>query len=270
MHMNAEDIEVCPTEFVELAGHIADAVGAIHLDYFRQGPVVEIKSDGTPVTQVDQLAERTVREMIAARYPGHGVIGEEYPPHLPDAEHVWVVDPLDGTQLYIMGRPTFGLLLALAYRGRFILGVVDHAALGDRWVGADGHGTSYNGVSARTRKGIALDEALIVRPGHRRGKALEDSAIDAVAAQCRWVQWGQAPHDYGLIASGHLDLVVSSGPKLHDLAPLDPVIRNAGGWVGDWNGKPITLESSGSLIACGDPALAAMLIDQLRDFAPTD
>jgi inositol-phosphate phosphatase/L-galactose 1-phosphate phosphatase/histidinol-phosphatase len=254
----------CPAQYIDLAERIADAVAAIHLAHFRRDPVVHIKPDGTPVTDVDREAETRVREMIAARYPDHGVIGEEYPATLPEADYVWVVDPLDGTQLYIIGRPSFGLLLALAYRGRFILGVVDHAALNERWLGIDGHGSFFNGAEAHVRRCRDLSESILVRPGHRADREREDRAIDSLARETRWVQWGLAPHDYGLLASGHLDLIVSSGPKVYDIAPLDPLIRNAGGWVGDWQGDPLSLASSGSLIACGDPALAGKVVSRLR------
>jgi inositol-phosphate phosphatase/L-galactose 1-phosphate phosphatase/histidinol-phosphatase len=254
----------CSGDLVEFAEEIADAVRKVHLQKFRRGVRVEIKDDGTPVTEIDRLAELTVRKMIAAEFPTHGVIGEEFPAHQTDADFVWVVDPLDGTQLYLMGKPLFGLLLAVAYRGRFILGLIDHAALDERWIGINGRGTFHNGSRVRTRKCPSLGDTMLVRPGHRAGGEKEDRAIDAFSQHSRWVQWGLTPYDYGLLVSGHIDLIVSAGPKLHDLAPLDPIIRNGGGGAVDWLGQPLTLASSGTLVACGDKDLLPEVISLLR------
>jgi inositol-phosphate phosphatase/L-galactose 1-phosphate phosphatase/histidinol-phosphatase len=254
----------CPHEFIMLAFRIADAVGRIHRRHFRQHVSIEIKQDGTPVTPVDREAERIVREMIAEVFPDHGVIGEEFPAHRPRAEYTWVVDPLDGTQLYIMGRPLFGLLLALAHNDRFILGMVDHAVMGERWIGVDGHGTYYNDVLVKTRRCAGLASAAIVRSGRNDNEYGSNKAIDAVAGASRWVQWGVTPYDYELVASGYLDMVIAVGPKLHDLAPLDPLIRNAGGVVTDWQGRAVNMKSEGSLIVCGDASLLPPMLKRLH------
>lgn len=245
----------CPTEFLQFSHRLADAVADIHRRHFRSEVTVEIKADGTPVTEVDRAAEEAVREQIMQAYPEHGVIGEEYPAHRPDAEYVWVVDPLDGTKLYLSGKPDFGLMLALAHHGRFILGVIDHAALGERWVGADGHGTVWNGRAVRTRPCPGPEQAVVCRPGpnsHTRGK---DALIDRITGAARWTHWGLPPHDYGLLAAGFIDLIVTAGPQVHDLAPLDPVIRNAGGAVCDWSGRALDIHSGPLVVAAGDPAL---------------
>ena len=138
-------------ELVALAGRLADASGAIARRYFRSGVGPEIKPDNSPVTIADREAEAAIRKLIGEAHPEHGVIGEEYGADRPDAEFVWVLDPIDGTKSFITGRPLFGTLIALAQRGKPVLGIVDHPALGERWVGAAGHPTLMNGKPVRTR-----------------------------------------------------------------------------------------------------------------------
>lgn len=254
----------CPTEFLQFSHRLADAVADIHRGSFRREVAVDIKPDGTPVTEVDRAAEETVRKQVMQAYPEHGVIGEEYPAHRPEAEYVWVVDPLDGTKLYLAGKPEFGLMLALAHRGRFILGVMDHAALGERWLGADGHGTTWNGHAVRTRRCGTLAHAVLCRPGPEPDTRNRQGGIDRIARATRWTHWGLPPHDYGLLAAGFLDLIVTAGPRVHDLAPLDPVIRNAGGAVCDWAGTPLDINSGPLVAAAGDAALLAQILPLLR------
>lgn len=258
-------MERCPEEFLDFAQHLADAAGAVHRRYFRKLVVVETKPDGSPVTRVDKEAELVVRNLVQERFPDHGVIGEEFPPLRQDADFVWVVDPLDGTKLFLLGIPQFGVLLALAHRGQFVLGVIDQPIVRDRWLGANGQGTYLNGMPVRTRPCPYLQEAVLCRPGIGDNTLGRDAAINRVSRRVRWVHWGVTCYDYGLLASGFIDLIVTAGPKLHDLAPLEPIIRSAGGVVSDWSGAPLTIASRDLLVACGDKALLIPVLRELHD-----
>ena len=255
--------DVCPAELVDFAQRVADAVGVVQLRYFRQAVPVDYKSDSSPVTLADREAEQAARELIMQHYPEHGILGEEYPAHQQDADYLWVIDPIDGTRLFMSGMPTFGLLLGLAYKGEFILGVIDHAAMGDRWVGAGGHGTRFNGEPVRTRSCSRLEDAVLCRPGYEWHTQGHDASIDAVDGQVHWSRWGIAPYDYGLVASGHLDLVVNMGPQVHDYAALEPVVRNAGGCVVDWYGERVRIGSPDHIIVAGDRALITQALPLL-------
>src|SRR5262249_45156905 len=102
-----------------------------------------------------------MRRLIAARFPEHGIIGEEYGPERADSEYVWVLDPIDGTKSFISGIPLFGTLIALAHRGRPILGVIDQPISRERWVGAAGKATTFNGKPVRCRPCPALAAATV-------------------------------------------------------------------------------------------------------------
>ncbi|HEX6094466.1 MAG TPA: inositol monophosphatase family protein, partial [Dongiaceae bacterium] len=122
-------------KLLRFASQLADASGAIIKKYFRQRFDVELKADASPVSTADRAAEAEIRRLIGEHYPAHGVIGEEYGADKPDAEIVWVLDPIDGTKSFITGRPLFGTLIALMREGRPAAGIIDHPAVGERWVG---------------------------------------------------------------------------------------------------------------------------------------
>jgi inositol-phosphate phosphatase/L-galactose 1-phosphate phosphatase/histidinol-phosphatase len=112
------DLYRFPQEFVNFAHRIADAVSAVHRRYFRKGVVAEFKLGDSPVTQADRESEQAMRQMVQEKFPHHGIIGEEFADYQPHAEYVWVIDPIDGTKLFVTGKPLFALLLALAHNGR--------------------------------------------------------------------------------------------------------------------------------------------------------
>ena len=135
----------CPAEFVDLAERLADASGQVVRRHFRTSIEIITKADASPVTIADREAEQMLRRMVKLAYPEHGLVGEEFAAERPDADYVWVFDPIDGTKSFITGRPFFGTLIALLHRGKPILGVIDHPAIGERWIGASGHPTTFQG-----------------------------------------------------------------------------------------------------------------------------
>lgn len=256
-------MEPCPPELVAFAGELADLAGEVQRRWFRRPVDIVVKADGSPVTPVDQEAEARMRERIAERFPSHGIIGEEAGRERAEAEWVWILDPLDGTKLFLSGIPWCSTLIGLAHRGRFVLGVIDQALMGERWLGADGHGTRWNGERVSTRACPTVADAVLCRPGledHTRGR---DADIDRACAGAGRLLWGASAYHVGLIASGWVDGVVTAGPKLHDLAPLDPILRNAGGAVSDWRGRPLDLETGPLLVGAGDPRLLDALQERL-------
>src|SRR5690349_13576901 len=129
-----------------------------------------------------------MRRLIAARYPDHGIIGEEYGREREDSEFVWVLDPIDGTKSFISGVPLFGTLIALAHNGRPVLGIIDQPISRERWIGAAGRATLLNGAAVRCRACPALAAATVfsTSPDMFRG---EDAAAHArVAAAAKLVR----------------------------------------------------------------------------------
>ncbi len=251
-------------EFLDFANQVADAVAEVHKKFYRQPVSTEYKDDTSPVTQADRESEIVVREMVMQRFPEHGILGEEFPPHQADADFVWITDPVDGTKYFMTGHPMFALLLGLSYRGEFVLGLINQPITGERWLGADGVGSFLNKQAIKTRRCDSIDKAILARPGFEWHTEGRDHYIDRIWKACHWAQWGVAPYDYGLLASGYLDVVINAGPLVHDFAALDPIIRNAGGLITDWHGDRLNVNSPNHIVACGDVNLLPDVISLLE------
>jgi fructose-1,6-bisphosphatase/inositol monophosphatase family enzyme len=109
------------------------------------------KSDFSPVTIADKLAEEKMRELIQKEFPSHGIIGEEFGKENPDAEYVWVLDPIDGTKSFISGALSFGTLISLLKNGKPIIGVINHPILNEFLIG-DNISSFLNGNKVQVRE----------------------------------------------------------------------------------------------------------------------
>lgn len=255
----------CDPAFVALAHQMADVSGPIARRYFRTPLAVDDKADMTPVTRADREAEAALRELIEARFPAHGIIGEEYGRVREDAEYVWVLDPIDGTRGFIAGLPLFGTLIGLLHGGRPILGMIDHPATGDRWVGAAGAPTTHNGKAAHVRACAALEQATLYATAPDMFSPERDVAFARVQARVKNARFGTDCYAYGLVAGGFGDLAIEGGMQVYDFMPLVPVVEGAGGTMTDWTGAPLTLASGDAVIAAGDARMHAAALALLRE-----
>jgi histidinol phosphatase-like enzyme (inositol monophosphatase family) len=246
------------------AGRLADAAGAAIRPYFRQRFEIETKDDASPVTAADRAAEDAIRTILEAERPADGIVGEEYGSVREAARHVWVLDPIDGTRAFVAGRPLFGTLIALMEDGVPVLGVIDQPIIGDRWLGARGRATTFNGAPCRTRACPSLGAARVGTTSPQAFDAATFAAFERLRPHTLDTLYGGDCHNYGLLASGHLDLVVEAGLKIHDFAALVPVVEGAGGVMRDWSGAPLTASSDGRVVASGDPALVDAVVALLR------
>jgi inositol-phosphate phosphatase / L-galactose 1-phosphate phosphatase / histidinol-phosphatase len=238
--------------FLALAAELADAAGSAIRPRFRQNISVDDKPDLSPVTAADRAAEQAMRRLIAARFPEHGIIGEEFGRERDDAEFVWVLDPIDGTKSFISGVPLFGTLIALARAGRPILGVIDQPILRERWVGAIGRPTTFNGKPIRCRPCPALEAATVFSTSPDMFKGPDAVAHGRVAAAAKLVRFGADCYAYGLLAHGFIDLVIEASLKPYDFSAMVPVVDGAGGVATDWQGRPLGLSSDGRVLVAGD------------------
>ncbi|MEQ1687210.1 MAG: inositol monophosphatase family protein, partial [Sphingopyxis sp.] len=190
---------------IALAHVLADAAGAAIRPFFRGDIGLEHKADATPVTLADRAAEAAMRRILTAERPRDGIIGEEYGVEREGAARQWVLDPVDGTTSFVAGRAIFGTLIALCQDGFPILGVIDQPIIGERWVGAVGQPTLFNGKAARTRPCRALGDALLATSGPQYfsdHQATHFMALAANTAHKRMIFGGDC-YNYALIASGH-------------------------------------------------------------------
>lgn len=249
------------------AEELASAAGAAILPHFRADLAIEDKSakDGKtvfdPVTIADRAAERAMRELIAARYPGHGIIGEEEGRQQGSSQLTWVLDPIDGTRAFVTGLPVWGTLIALNDGTRPILGIIDQPFTRERFIGTP-EGAWHNGKPIRTRACPNLAQACVMLTVPAAGaKVPEQAVFDAVAAQARIVRFGGDCYAYGLLAHGLVDVVLEAHLDIHDVQALIPVVEGAGGVITSWEGKDP--QHGGSVIACGDPVLHHQLLEMI-------
>jgi inositol-phosphate phosphatase / L-galactose 1-phosphate phosphatase / histidinol-phosphatase len=245
---SVQDLE----RFAALAFSLADITRGVSLRYFRNDYVTDTKSDASPVTIADRECEQLMRERIREQFPEHGIIGEEHGSDRPGATYVWVLDPIDGTKAFISGRPLFGALIALCRDGVPVIGVIDCPAVDDRWVGIEGRPTTHNDMPCYTRRCARLEDALMYSTSPYMFEGADAEAFDRLRQKVRYPLFGGDCHNYGLAASGWIDLVVEACMKVHDWAALVPIAEGAGGRLTDWQGKALTFESDGRVLMAGD------------------
>ena len=239
-----------------LALRLADVAGAAIRPLFRGQWSQERKADRSYVTEADRAAEAAMRKVIEEAFPADGIIGEEYGARNEGAGRQWVLDPIDGTTSFIAGRPIFGTLIALLQDGWPVLGIIDQPIAGERWVGAIGRPTLFNGKPAQAKPLKELSDAVLATTSPHLFTNEEADAFMSVAKTVaeKKIIYGGDCYNYGLVASGHIDVVIEAGLKLHDYAALVPVVEGAGGMMADWQGNPLDAGSDGTVIALGDPA----------------
>jgi inositol-phosphate phosphatase/L-galactose 1-phosphate phosphatase/histidinol-phosphatase len=266
--MPAADIPADIDDILDLAGRLADAARPGILAHFRSGIGHIAKGDESPVTEADRAAERIMRDMIEAERPDDGIFGEEFGVKNPEADTVWILDPIDGTKAFITGKPVFGILIGVVRNGRAIAGVTDAPATGDRWVGGQGRNTLFNGQVVTTRKGRNLDEAWLTATSPEMFKGPHKARFEALMAATHYTTFGSECQGYGQLACGWVDLVCEDTLAPYDYAALIPIIEGAGGIITDWSGNPLTFAAGAddkkhSVIASGDEALHKASVDIL-------
>lgn len=251
----------------DLAGRMADTARDIALRHFRQPFAVERKSDLSPVTIADREVESALRALVREHFPDHAILGEEYGSSAGaapgEAGFTWVIDPIDGTQSFVCGLPLFGCLVALLQGPRPVLGMIEMPALGERWLGLQGAASRSNAGPSRVSACTRLGEARLFTTSPDMFDAAARERFDRVAARASLRRYGGDCYSYGLLASGHCDLVVEAGLKPYDYLALVPVIEGAGGCITDWQGHPLGLESDGRVVAAASPQLLREALEWL-------
>ena len=234
------------------------AAAAVTLPLFRTGLDVENKAGAgafDPVTAADRGAEAAIRKMIAERFPDHGVIGEEYGADRPDAEFVWVLDPVDGTRAFVAGAPLWTHLIGLRYQGEPLMGLIGQPYLqevflgvpsGSRLICPDGE------RPLRVRPCPRLTDAILATTDpFACFNGAEMGAWTQLRSTARLARMSGDAYMFALVAMGTVDIVIEAGLKAWDIDPVIPVIENAGGVVANWRGESMG-RHGGQTVVVGD------------------
>jgi myo-inositol-1(or 4)-monophosphatase len=258
-------------DFAAFVERLARVSGEVILPFFRSAIRAEDKSGGglfDPVTEADRGAEAAMRRLIAQTFPAHGVIGEEYGRDRPDAEYVWVLDPIDGTKSFVSGLPTWGTLIGLMHLGQPVYGMMAQPFTRERFYGdgkransrtlapshADAPPTEWATRSLHTRACASLAEATLATTSPLLiADDADRAAYRRVEKEVRLTRYGGDCYAYCALAAGFVDLVIEANLKPHDIVALAPIIEGAGGVVTTWDGG--NAANGGRIIAAGDRRL---------------
>jgi histidinol phosphatase-like enzyme (inositol monophosphatase family) len=242
---------------LELARQIAVSAGNITLNFFRTPDLgVEIKSDGSPLTQADQQCELALREAIAREFPQDGIVGEEYGSASGTSGWDWILDPIDGTKAFVAGVPLYGTMVAAARNGRADVGVLFFPGLQQGIFAGRGLGAWYFDHQTQPRKASVSRKSKLSRSifvtsavetfNKRNAKPVYERMADSVFFARTW---GDA-YGYMMVALGQVDIQIDPILKIWDAAAVQPIIEEAGGQFSDWSGRP-KIDSGDSLATNG-------------------
>ncbi|HEX4043463.1 MAG TPA: histidinol-phosphatase [Xanthobacteraceae bacterium] len=260
-------------DFAAFVDELAAVSGETIRPFFRSalgaaGIGLENKSSSggfDPVTAADRAAEATMRTLIKRTFPEHGVVGEEFGAERADAEYVWVLDPIDGTKSFICGMPVWGTLIALTRRGQPIYGMMHQPFIREHFSG-DGRGARYRGPAGRRDLRVSpcasLAEAVLATTSPLLMNEADRHCFRRVENAVRLSRYGGDCYAYCMLAAGHIDLVIETELKPHDVLALIPIIEGAGGVITTWdNGRP---HNGGRIAAAGDKRVHAQALALLN------
>lgn len=268
--MSVSSFAVCddPSELVDFLHRLADVSAEAILPLFRQGGAITNKAEPghfDPVTEADRGSETAMRRLIEARYPTHGIFGEEFPDKQGNGPFRWILDPIDGTRGFIAGVPLWGTLIGLAHDGKPLLGMMNQPYTGERfWNSPDGaHFRGPRGEQRllATRKSGVLGEAILAATAPDMFREADYARFSALSSAARMTRFGGDCYFYCMLAMGFIDIVAETGLKPFDIAALIPIIEAAGGVVTTWDGGDPA--QGGAIIAAANPALHEAALKQL-------
>ncbi len=271
-------------EIINFANHLADQSAIIAKKYFRLANGEEAKSDDSPVTKADREIELMIRQKINNIFPNHGIIGEEYENINEKAQFVWVIDPIDGTSSFIIGRPIFGTLISLTYNKKPILGIINQPITNERWFAADGFGAWFTNKNIaydnqiffdnkiwqkiKTRNVTNLNDAVMCSSSPHFFEGVNKNILQHLSKLTKYqkiggIVYGGDCYSFACLAMGLVDIIIEPGLKCYDYAATQPIIAEAGGFVTDWQGKDLDLKSNIAVLACANKNLLDQVIKEI-------
>ncbi len=228
-------------EIYDFAVKLAEEAGKITLKYFRTDLRVDSKPDLSPVTIADRQAEEFLRKEIEKRFPDDGILGEEFGEKPGKSGYRWILDPIDGTKTFIRGVPMYGTMIAVERDGESLIGVIRFPPSNETIAALSGYGCFFNGARCKGSSTASLAQATVLTTAmdgilKYRGektllRLLRETGIQRT--------WGDC-YGYMLVATGRADAMIDPIVHLWDVAPIKPIIVEAGGRFSDADGNDST------------------------------
>jgi len=254
-------------DFASFVDQLATVSGETILPFFRTTLAVENKKVGgfDPVTAADRAAEQAMRALIRKTFPEQGILGEEYGSERTEAEYVWVLDPIDGTKSFIAGMVAWGTLIGLMRFGEPVFGLMHQPFTRERFSG-DGGAARYRGPAGdrglHVRECASLSDALLFTTSPLLMNEADRAAFGKIEKAARLSRYGGDCYAYCMLAAGHIDLIIETEIKPHDIVPLIPIIVGAGGVVTTWENGPA--QNGGRVIVAGDARVHQAALEMLQ------
>jgi myo-inositol-1(or 4)-monophosphatase len=244
------------SSYLDVACQAAQRAGAILVRHFEQGVVVRSKQEYNLVSDADIEAERAVVAAIRQRFPEHAILAEEEHAASTEAEHLWVVDPLDGTNNFVHGIPHFAVSIAYYQAGQAQCGVVFNPVRGDWYVAQRGGGATCNGQTMRVSSHTRLSQVLVGLGFYYDRGALMQGTLDAIrdlfAEKIHGIRrFGTASLDLCHVAQGRFGAFFEYQLAPWDFAAGRLIVEEAGGRVTTCRGEPLPLRLSSVLASNG-------------------
>ena len=218
---------------------LTDRLGTITKKKMFENVRPDFKGDDTPVTIADRQAEKLIRARIEKRYPHHAIVGEEYGTSQNEGtSHRWFIDPIDGTKSFVRGVPLYAVLIGLEIEGVAEVGVAYFPALDEMIAAASGEGCWWNGRRAHVSEVSSLTQAVVVFSDVASFDKYGHSEAWRRIKQTTYFRagWGDA-YGHMLVATGRAELMLDPVMNVWDCAPFPPILKEAGGYFGDWRGN---------------------------------
>jgi len=250
---------------IEFANYLADEAGKISTKYFRNQIDIETKSGEYPVTIADREVELHLRSLILTHYPEHRIIGEEFANQDGSSEYTWVIDPIDGTVAFSTGKPTYTTLIALLENDLPRYGIIDQPVSSERFSGKAGEKAYLNEKVISTAEQAIINKArLNATTPYMFTMDYERTKFELLRKQVRVTSFGGDAYAFGLLAAGHIDIIMEADLQYYDIAALMPIISAAGGLITDWQGNPLTKDFNGQCLACANHELQQQVLNLIN------
>ena len=265
--IRVDDADMTAIDFSSFVNELAKISGETILPFFRTSLEIENKKPGgfDPVTAADRAAEARMRAEITKVFPEHGILGEEFGAEKTSSEYVWVLDPIDGTKSFIAGMLAWGTLIGLMRSGEPVYGMMHQAFTREHFSG-DGGAAHYRGPTGNrdlhVRDCASLKDAVLFTTSPLLMNKADRAAFGKVENAVKLSRYGGDCYAYCMLAAGHIDLIIETEIKPHDIVPLIPIIAGAGGIVTTWEGGPA--QAGGRIVVAGDKRVHENAMEMLR------
>lgn len=253
-------------QLLSAALDLAEISAELSAKAWAEDLVIDYKQDGSSLTKADLSIEKRWREEIRSRFPTHGVLGEEFGTEVGQSAYTWVLDPIDGTRQFGAGLLNFASLISVCRNGIPVVGLIDLPMPGARYVAAEGLGTTFGGRRVRSSGRLELKDAIIslANPDSFSRESANGFQNLRTVGRVRVFDGGAAA--YGALSRGLVDVCLNgSDLDAYDICALCPVVQESGGVITDWKGKPLSIKSSGCIVASASISLHTNTLELLQN-----